>query len=111
MENEIQEREEKLQIQMSPADKLNALLTDPELAWLRVLSQMLSAIDEIYFQKEDISIEQVESSQKNVVNLMIEPNDSVFNQKYRSLLPFVPDLMPHHGLLLGVLKKKSITKW
>lgn len=104
LENELEERENKLQIKMGPADRLHALLHDPELDWLRALSQLMAAVDEIYFQKEPIEKEQWEKALKNVQDLMDHSNQSTFSIKYRQLLPLVPDLMPHHGLLRLALK-------
>ncbi len=104
LENAIEEREIKLNLVLGPADRLNVLLNDPELAWLRALSQLIASVDEVYFQKEDIQMAQWEKARKSVEDLMINSMDSDFSKKYRSLLPNVPDLMPQHGLLRMALK-------
>ncbi len=104
-ENAIEEREIKLNLVLGPTERLNVLLNDPELAWLRALSQLIASVDEVYFQKEDIQMAQWEKAHKKVEDLMIITMDSDFSKKYRTLLPNVPDLLPQHGLLrLALLK-------
>ena len=104
LENAIEDREIALNQVLGPAERLNVLLNDPDLAWLRALSQLIATVDEVYFQKEDIQMTQWESARKIVEELMLTTTDSDFSKKYRSLLPNVPDLMPQHGLLRLALK-------
>lgn len=105
LENEIESREVNMNMVMSPADRLNALLNDPELEWLRSLSQLMASIDEVYFQKEPITVEQMNLAKKRIHELLIEPGETNFARKYRSQIPVVPDLMVHHGLLRVALGK------
>jgi hypothetical protein len=104
LENEIELREIKTMKSLGPNERLQILLNDPEFAWLRMLSGLMSTLDEVYFQKEPIQSEQVANLKKSVNELLIQPSDSVFSKKYRSLLPVVPDLMLHHGLLRQALQ-------
>jgi len=104
LENEIELREIKTMKPLGPNERLQVLLNDPEFAWLRMLSGLMSTLDEVYFQKEPIQSEQVISLKKSVNELLIQSSDSVFSKKYRSLLPVVPDLMLHHGLLRQALQ-------
>lgn len=107
LENEIELREIKTMTSFGPNERLQILLNDPEFAWLRLLSGLMSAVDEVYFQKEPIREEQVTTLKKAVHELLfVSSDDSVFSKKYRSLLPVVPDLMLHHGLLRQALQQK-----
>lgn len=107
LENEMQEREAKYKTTIGPNDRLNALLNDPTLEWLRTLSQLVAAIDEVYFQKEPITIQQWEAELKRVQVSVMDASDSEFIKKYRILLPIVPDLMQQHGLLRLALTPKK----
>lgn len=109
LENEIEDLEVKLNIKMSPADRLNALLNDPALHWLRAMSQLMASVDEVYFQKEPIEETQWQAAIKSVDDLFAIANESEFAKRYRSLLPRVPDLMPQHGLLRAALTAKKTT--
>lgn len=104
LESEIENREIDQKMILSPADRWNLLLNDPDFEWLRALSQLMAAVDEVYFQKEVIEAEQFETACKNIIELLILPSETKFSKKYRSLLPVVPDLMPQHGLLKQALK-------
>lgn len=104
LDNEIEEIEIKLNVKLSPADQLQILLNDPALNWLRALSQLIAAVDEVYFQKEPIQQVQFETSLKSVEDLFSNENDSLFSKQYRSLLTKVPDLMLKHSLLRMALK-------
>lgn len=44
--------------QLGPSDKLQMLLNDPDFQWLRPLSQLISNVDGVVFQKEDVTAEQ-----------------------------------------------------
>jgi hypothetical protein len=103
MENEMELRETKSTKPLGPNERLQVLLNDPDFAWLRVLSQLMSTVDEVYFQKEPILVEQVDRLKKSVSELLIQPSEAPFSKKYRSLIPVVPDLMVHHGLLKQAL--------
>tara|TARA_B110001454_G_scaffold219197_1_gene251427 strand:+ start:18879 stop:19268 length:390 start_codon:yes stop_codon:yes gene_type:complete len=103
MENEMELRELKTMKPLGPNERLQVLLNDPEFAWLRSLSQLMSTVDEVYFQKEPIENDQVEVLKKSVNELLIQVTDTPFSKKYRSLIPVVPDLMLHHGLLKQAL--------
>lgn len=43
---------------LGPSDKLQMLLHDPDFQWLRPLSQLISTVDGVVFQKEDVTLEQ-----------------------------------------------------
>ena len=53
MENEMELLEAKTMKPLGPNERLQVLLNDPDFAWLRNLSQLMSAVDEVYFQKEN----------------------------------------------------------
>jgi len=109
LENEIEIMELKQGISIPAATRLQLLLTAPELAWLRALSQAMAAIDEIYFQKEPITEEQARTSYKLVDELLIQPSESDFFKKYRECMSTIPDLMIDHGHLRVAMRKFNET--
>jgi hypothetical protein len=105
MENEMEARELATNKVIPPTERLNALLNDPELAWLRVMSQLMAYVDEIYFQKEPVLERQLTEIEEKVNALFSLQNESEFAYRYRSRLSTVPDLMLEHGLLKLTLRK------
>lgn len=93
---------------LNPLEKLNILLNAPELAWLRPMSQLMAFIDEIYFQKEGITGEQMTAAKKGVDELLIHHTNEVFSAKYRELLGSLPDLIFEHGHLKAALKEFAV---
>ncbi len=110
MENEMEAIEQATNKTLPPAERLNALLNNPDLAWLRNMSQLMAFVDEIYFQKEAILERQMEEVEETVQNLFSLQNESVFTYRYRNSLGTIPDLMVQHGLLKLALKKTPDTK-
>ena len=105
LESEIEKHEKQHGITMNPAARLQALLTAPEFAWLRALSQLMAAIDEVYFQKEPIREEQMQTLKKDVEALLLQTAESEFSTKYRSLVGTVPGLIIEHGNLRLAVKQ------
>lgn len=104
LEDEMQTRELATNKIIPPTERLNALLNDPDLAWLRVMSQLMAYVDEIYFQKEPILERQLLEIEEKVRVLFSLQNESEFAYRYRSRLATVPDLMLEHGLLKLTLR-------
>lgn len=105
MENEIEELERREGVTIAAAGRLQLLLTAPELAWLRALSQEMAAVDEVYFQKEPITEAQARKVHADVDRLMVQAEETEFAQKYRDRLIGIPDLMLDHGHLRLALRK------
>lgn len=105
LENEIEALEIKQGAPIAAAGRLQLLLNSPDLAWLRALSQCMAAVDEIYFQKEEVTEEQARQSYQMVEKLLIEPGESEFFQIYRERISSVPDLMMQHGHLRLTMRK------
>lgn len=105
LEDEMQARELAANKVIPPTERLNALLNDPDLAWLRVMSQLMAYVDEVYFQKEPVLERQLADIEEKVNTLFSLQNESEFAYRYRSRLTTVPDLMLEHGLLKLTLRK------
>lgn len=105
LENEIEELERRAGVTIAAAGRLQLLLTAPELAWLRALSQEMAAVDEVYFQKEPVTEEQARQVHRSVDQLMVQSEDTEFARKYRDRLIGIPDLMLDHGHLRLALRK------
>lgn len=106
-DSEISDLEMKAGQSFSATSKLQALINAPELAWLRMLSQLMAAVDEVYFQKEPIQAEQVNHLLEAVTDLLINSKSPEFTANYRRLMTSLPDLMVQHAHLKTALKVKS----
>ncbi len=76
--------------QLSPGKKLNLLLNGEEYQWLRPLSQTITTIDEVIFQKEDVTVTQSTSLITIVQDLFI--SESEFLNRYLQVSRLIPDL-------------------
>jgi hypothetical protein len=105
LENEFEKSEKETGLLINANTRLNLLLTDPAFLWLRQLSFIMTAIDEIYFQKEPLLETQFVFIKQSIEDLMLLPNDSEFYKKYIGYMGYIPDLMLEHGHLKQNLKE------
>ncbi len=105
LEDEMENRQRSTQKKIPPTERLNMLLNDPEMAWLRQMSQLMAYVDEIYFQKGPLLERQMSDVEQKVSSLFSLQNESEFSFHYKSKLGTIPDLMAEHGRLKIVLKK------
>ena len=105
LEDEMEARELAGNKTIPPTERLNALLNDPDLAWLRAMSQLMAYVDEIYFQKEPILERQMDDIQNKVKTLFALQNESEFTYRYKTRLGTIPNLMIEHGNLKLALKR------
>lgn len=105
LEDEMENRELATNKTIPPNERLNVLLNDPNMAWLRNMSQLMAYVDEIYFQKEPILERQMLDVEERVQNLFGLQNESEFSYQYKSKLGTIPDLMMEHGRLKLALKR------
>lgn len=103
-ESEISDLELKAGQSFSATSKLQMLINAPELAWLRVLSQLMASVDEVYFQKEQIKEEQINQLLGAVSDLLINFKNTEFAGHYRRMMTSLPDLMVQHAHLRTALK-------
>jgi len=104
LEDEFENREKADGRFLPPAERLNVLLNDPSIAWLRVLSQLMAYVDEIYYQKEGILDRQFEDVLARVQDTFSLQNESEFTYRYKSRLGTIPELMVAHGHLKAALR-------
>lgn len=109
LEDEMEAREVANNKAIPPTERLNALLNDPDLAWLRVMSQLMAYVDEVFFQKEPVLERQLKEIETKVQTLFALQNESEFSYRYRNRLSTIPDLMIEHGNLKLALKKNKTT--
>lgn len=107
LEDEMENREAATSKVIPPNERLNVLLNDPTMAWLRNMSQLMAYVDEIYFQKEPILERQVNAVEEKVLSLFSLNNESEFSYQYKSKLGTIPDLMIAHGKLKVAIKQLS----
>lgn len=89
------------------SDLLDALLKDPQFAWLRQLSQMIVRIDEMLEDKIPPGDGDVEAVLGHVRDLTA-PNEtgSPYEQRYYAALQGSPDAVFAHRDLVTLLKRK-----
>ncbi len=107
LEHEFENREMADGKVLPPTERLNVLLHDPTMAWLRDLSRMMAFVDEVYYQKEVIMDRQMSEVWDKVGDLFSLQDESEFTYQYKKRLATVPDLMLEHGYLRAALKTRS----
>jgi hypothetical protein len=88
-------------------DLLNALLNDPQFAWLRPVSQLIVRIDELLGEKTPPMRNDVDAVVSQV-KALTTPNaeGSIYERRYDTVLQEHPDAVFAHRDVLGLLKKE-----
>lgn len=90
---------------LSAGEALRAAMQDPFFAWLRPLSGLIVAVDEVAASREGVS-EPLAAGVRWEVERMLEGEVAPeFGERYRDLLQELPDLVSDHGLLRQVLRE------
>ncbi len=76
--------------QLGPNDKLQMLLHDPDFQWLRPLSQLISNVDGVVFQKEEVTLEQHNVMIAQIHDLFSDTSD--FYLRYLHTALHLPDV-------------------
>lgn len=105
LEDEFENRERSTGISIPPTERLNILLNDPSVAWLRILSGLMAYVDEVYYQKEAILDRQIDEVLDKTRHLFALQDEQEFSYRYRQALASIPDLMVAHGHLKAALKQ------
>jgi hypothetical protein len=89
-------------------DLLNALLNDPQFAWLRPISQLIVRIDELLGDKTPPMRNDVEAVIAQV-RALTSPNaeGSIYERRYDTVLQEHPDAVFAHRDVLKLLKTKN----
>ena len=82
------------QMTLGPNEKLQMLLHDPEFQWLRPLSQLISNVDGVVFQKEGVTVEQYNSMVAQIHEMFSDTSE--FYLRYLHTALHLPDV---HTLL------------
>lgn len=75
---------------LGPNEKLQMLLNDPEFQWLRPLSQLISKIDGVVFQKEDVTAEQHNQMVSEIHDMFSDTSE--FYLRYLHTALHLPDV-------------------
>ncbi len=89
-------------------DLLNALLNDPQFAWLRPISQLIVRIDELLDEKTPPMRNDVEAVVAQV-RALTSPNaeGSIYERRYDTVLQEHPDAVFAHRDVLKLLKASN----
>ena len=90
---------------------LNALLNDPQFAWLRPISQLIVGIDELLGDKTPPMRNDVEAVVSQV-KVLTSPNaeGNIYERRYDTVLQEHPDAVFAHRDVLSLLKEERPTK-
>jgi hypothetical protein len=91
--------------EIKPAARLGLLLNDPAFAWLRHLSQLMAIADDVYFQKEEITPDQMTRIQKASSDLFIDGVKPDFTEHYKQSAQKSTPIMLEHAQLVKILKE------
>lgn len=96
---------ERIHGRQSSGDLLNAVLNDPQFAWLRPMSQLIVRIDEILGEKTPPMRNDVEAVVAEV-KALTSPNETgnIYERRYDTVLQEDPDAVFAHRDLLALLK-------
>ena len=92
-------------VEIKPAARLNLLLGDKDFAWLRNLSQLMAIADDVYFQKEEISNEQMQKIKVAVTDLFIIGGKKDFSDRYSLSCQRLTSVMLEHAKIVATLKE------
>lgn len=96
---------ERIHGRQSSHDLLQALLNDPQFAWLRPMSQLIVRIDELLGDKTPPMRNDVEAVVAQVRALTTaNQNGDIYERRYDMALQEIPDAVFAHRDLLALLK-------
>lgn len=104
LEHQMSELEKTSGTEIKPAARLNLLLNDPDFVWLRNLSQLMAIADDVYFQKEEITGDQMLRILTASQDLFIRESKTEFTRRYKDSALKLSPLMLEHAQLLNILK-------
>ena len=101
---------ERIHGRQSSNDLLNALLNDPQFAWLRPISQLIVRIDELLGEKTPPMRHDVEAVVSQV-KVLTSPNaeGTIYERRYDTVLQEYPDAVFAHRDVLALLKEERST--
>lgn len=92
MDQQLAKKEAELGYKLAPGSKLQLLLQDPEFEWLRVLSQLMAHVDDLHFQKDEVTEAQFLKIHHQLLALLSGEHHPEFDKNvatYRSILPLL----------------------
>lgn len=102
---------ERIHGRQSSHDLLQVLLSDPQFAWLRPMSQLIVRIDEILSEKTPPMRNDVEAVVAEVKALTTpNENGNTYERRYDMVLQEQPDAVFAHRDLLKLIKEEGRTK-
>ncbi len=104
LESEIESLEKVQGSELSPGTRLQILINDPDFAWLRLLSQLISSVDGVIFQKVPITDPQLQDLIKQTTELLIDHKNPEFTDHFIPICRTFPDLIVEYGRLKMALK-------
>ena len=99
---------ERIHGRQSSNDLLNALLNDPQFAWLRPISQLIVRIDELLGDKTPPMRNDVDAVVSQV-KALTSPNaeGNIYERRYDTVLQEHPDAVFAHRDVLKLLKRRA----
>jgi hypothetical protein len=92
-------------------DLLNALLNDPQFAWLRPISQLIVRIDELLSEKTPPMRNDVDAVVMQVKSLTSpKAEGNIYERRYDTVLQENPDAVFAHRDVLTLLKDERVKK-
>lgn len=97
---EAKKMEQSLGRKISPYELLNASLNDPNLAWLRVLSELIVNIDTVIDETPTLSTQEANKTVAETLNVLEKPPGLIatdFWTRYTEYLGSNPDIIMLHS--------------
>lgn len=103
MNCQMQSREERTGAALTPAAKLQLLLSDPEFNWLRVLSLLIVKVDDSVFSREEVAASTVTELKEEIKALLIDQTNEEFTREFLAIKNQVPDVLKEIDALTAAL--------
>ncbi len=104
LEHEIESLEKAHGKPITPVARLQLLINDPDFAWLRLLSQLISSVDGAIFQKTPVTDEQMGQLLKQTSDLLIDHKNPDFTDLFLPICRTFPNLIVEYNRLKIALK-------
>ena len=107
----VMERErinfERVSGRVSSGELLQLVINHPQFAWLRMISALVTQIDEMLDSDEDVGDVEVTNLIRHTRQLFTSSDDEEFQLKYQRALQQEPEVVMAHSELMKLLRPKA----
>ena len=98
---------ERVSGRVSSGELLQLVINHPQFAWLRMISALVTQIDEILASEEPVSAKEVTDINGKTRQLFTSSDNEEFKDKYQRALQQEPEVVMAHSELMKLLRPKA----